>query len=193
MATFLPPLWSSHLFLFPETAWKHMLCTSRYSLIKQNQKRQTPPCTSPVAIGWGGPPHLPPCSTKLIQNTHYPVCANWGGNTEGFLGKRPLLHVAGIYTSSRFWPLLVRNDSSVCCFAAFLCITRTNEDLITAAWALFVCFLCTSAFPVFTWPSPLKAFSLAHSHWYTQFPAMWDPSVYSIETLSVITLWLDCK
>lgn len=108
---------------------KHICCTPR---------SQTP-FTSPVAIGRGGlllpspldkidPEHSSPCTCQL----------RW--KHRGLLGKRPLLHGALVYTSSRLWPLLVRNDSTVCRSAAFLCITRTNEGLITAAWALFVCF-----------------------------------------------------
>lgn len=126
--------WLSHLSWFPETAWKHMLRTSRYSLITHICR--TPKSKTAVAFGRGA---LHTHSTKLIQNTHHPVRASWGGNTQGLWVNAHCCMEQGSISSS-LWPRSVWNDRAVCCSAAFLCITRTNEDLITPVWALFVCF-----------------------------------------------------
>lgn len=183
-------LWSSHLSWFPETTWKHMLHTARYSLITHiccALKSQTP-STSSVAVGRGAlllpspldksdPEHSSPCMRQL----------RW--KHRGFLGKRPQLQGAGVYTSSRLWPRPVRNGSAFCCSAAFLCITRTNEDLITDAWPLFVCF-CAPVLFLSPHGPPLSGPCLLHTHAeHTQFPAIWDASVYSVEIVWVMTVW----
>lgn len=56
------------------------------------------------------------------------------------------------------------NGSAVCRSAAFLHITRTNEDVITDARPLFVCFLCTSALPVPHMCLPSRVHAHAHTH-----------------------------
>lgn len=122
------------------------------------------PYISPVAFGRGalllpspGPPdridpeHSSPCTCQL----------RW--KHRGFLGKHPQLHGAEVFTSSRLWLLFVRNDIAVCRSAAFRCITRTNEDLITAAWALFVCFCAPVLFLSPVGP-PLSRPFLLHTH-----------------------------
>lgn len=117
------------------------------------------PYTSTVAFGRGA---LPPYSTKLIQNTHHPVRASWGGNTEGLWVNAHCCMEQGS-TSCSLWPQLVQNDRAICCSAAFLCITRTNEDLITPAWALFVCFCAPVLFLSLHGPPLFRPF-LQHTH-----------------------------
>lgn len=120
-----------------------MLRASRHSLITHICR--TPKCQtfypSPAAIGRGAL-LLPLPARQNRSRTLIALYVPAEVETQrGFLGKRPLLHGAGVYT--RLWVFgrcWVRYDSAVCRSAAFLCITRTNEDLITAALALFVCF-----------------------------------------------------
>lgn len=155
-------LWLSHLSRFPELTWKHMLCASRFLLIKHicRTPKSQPLYTNPLAIGRGG--LLPPSMLHKIDPEHSSPCTcqlRW--KHTGLLGKQLLLHRTGVYTSSGLWLLSVRNDSSAfCCSVAFLRITRTNEGLITAAWALFVCFCA----PVLFLPH-MAILSLGLSSW----------------------------
>lgn len=78
--------------------------------------------------------------------------------------------------------------------AAFLRITRTNEVLITAAWALFVCFVhqCFSCLRT-ALPSPglfvaVCAHTCTHAK-QTEFQVIRDSAVYSVKTVLVISLW----
>lgn len=107
----------------------------------------------------------------------------------GLLVKCPQLHGAGV--PYELWPRSVRNDSDFCRSAAFLRITRTNEVLITAAWALFVCFVhqCFSCLRT-ALPSPGLLLLCARTHAkHTEFPVIRDSAVYSVKSVLVIFLW----
>lgn len=100
----------------------------------------------------GGPPPLRAGGGggESIQNTHHPVRARRGGNKKGFWVKAHCCTEQGYKPAPGLGHRWVRDDSAVCRSAAFLCVTRHNEDLITAAWPLVCLFLCTSGFPVST-------------------------------------------
>lgn len=113
----------------------------------------------------------------------------------GLLVKCPPFHGAGI--PYELWPRSVRNDSDFCRSAAFLRITRTNEVLITAAWALFVCFVhqCFSCLRT-ALPSPGLLLLCTHTRAHTcthakhkEFQVIRDSAVYSVKTVLVISLW----
>lgn len=163
-----------------------MLCTSRYSLIKHICciPRSQAPSTSPVAIGQGAllPSPLDK-KEKSIQNTHPPVHASWCGNKQGFWVNAHCCTEQGCIPAPGLGDHWVRDDSVVCRFAAFLCITRNNEDLITAAWSLFVCFCAPVHFlsPHGSLPS-LGHFPCAHT---LMYPALRGSTMCSVWAILV--------